>query len=284
VPKIVVVDDDYGSEILAEHLRFAGHEVVRLSSADEALSNLDNIASADLLILDIIMAPSKTDDLRVSGGRTAGMAVFQAVRRRSAKLPILAYTATSDKDIVDLLSNDPSTSYCPKWSAPSLREIRARVQSILGLENPKGSLTAFIVHGHDDHTKLAVKNYLQNNLGFSEPIILHEQPTLGRTLIEKFEDYAGQVQFAFVVLTPDDKLAESTATNDEKRRARQNVIFELGYFLALFGRISGRVLLLHRGPLELPSDVSGLIYIDISNGIEAAGELIRREIGNALKR
>lgn len=241
MPKIVVVDDDYGSEILVEHLRFAGHEVVRLSSADEALINIDTIASADLLILDIIMAPSKTADAGVSGGRTAGMAVFQAVRAKSSTLPILAYTATSDRDIVDLLSNDPSTTYCAKWTTPSLSEFRSRVQSILGLEDPKSSLKAFIVHGHDDHTKLTVKNYLQNSLDFAEPIVLHEQPNLGRTLIEKFEDYAGQVQFVFVVLTPDDKLAESTPSNDEKRRARQNVIFELGYFLATFGR-TGQVL------------------------------------------
>ncbi len=34
-------------------------------------------------------------------------------------------------------------------------------------------------------------------------VILHEQPNRGRTIIEKFEDYAG-VAFAVVLLTPDD--------------------------------------------------------------------------------
>ena len=65
-----------------------------------------------------------------------------------------------------------------------------------------------------------------------------------------------------------------------KRRARQNVIFEMGYFLAMLGRKSGRIFLLHQGALELPSDLSGVIYIDITNGIESAGELIRKGIEN----
>ena len=36
-----------------------------------------------------------------------------------------------------------------------------------------------------------------------EPIILHEQPEGGRTLIEKFEDYA-DVDYAIVLVTADD--------------------------------------------------------------------------------
>ena len=64
----------------------------------------------------------------------------------------------------------------------------------------------------------------------------------------------------------------------EKRRARQNVILELGFFLGTLGRRSGRVFLLYKGPLELPSDLGGVVYIDISKGIEAVSDQIRREI------
>ena len=52
----------------------------------------------------------------------------------------------------------------------------------------------------------------------------------------------------------------------------------IGYFYAKLQRSSGKVILLKRGAIELPSDISGIVYIDISNGIEAAGELIRREL------
>ena len=62
------------------------------------------------------------------------------------------------------------------------------------------------------------------------------------------------------------------------------MIFELGYFLGVFGRSSGRVFLLHKGALDLPSDISGVIYIDISNGVDAAGENIRRELADVVKR
>lgn len=68
------------------------------------------------------------------------------------------------------------------------------------------------------------------------------------------------------------------SSNEEKRRSRQNVVFELGYFLGKFQRKRGRVILLYTGPLELPSDLSGIVYVDIGSGIESAGETIRREL------
>lgn len=145
-------------------------------------------------------------------------------------------------------------------------------------------INCFIVHGHDGLEKLALKNYLQNSLGFAEPIILHEQPSKGRTIIEKFEDYAARATLVFVLLTPDDKMYSPAETSDngDKRQARQNVIFELGYFYAKLRRRSGRVILLHKGPLDLPSDISGIVYIDISDGITAAGEKIRSELAEWL--
>ncbi len=140
----------------------------------------------------------------------------------------------------------------------------------------------FIVHGHADSLKWELKNYLQNTIGLPEPIILHEQPNLGRNLMEKFEDFASTATLAFVLLTPDDVGSTADAADADKRRARQNVIFEMGYFMGLLRRASGRVVLLHQGPLELPSDIAGLVYIDISGGIENAGERIRRELSDVV--
>jgi predicted nucleotide-binding protein len=82
----------------------------------------------------------------------------------------------------------------------------------------------------------------------------------------------------FVLLTPDDEVAGPSDTNAEKRRARQNVIFEMGFFLGKLGSESGKILLLHKGPVDIPSDISGIEYIDITNEIESAGEKIRREL------
>jgi CheY-like chemotaxis protein len=281
---ITIVDDDFSIEILAENLRYFGHEVSRLANAQEALSNLDRLLGSDLLILDIIMeCPTDMPESKVSGGRTIGMTIFQRIRQKRADIPILAYSATSDRDVIDALRRDPHTRFLSKWTTPSLREVLATIENILGLQATIALPRPFIVHGHDDETKLAVKNYLQNTLKLPEPIILHEQPTIGRTLIEKFEYYAAYSQLAFVIMTPDDQTLTADRNDDEKRRARQNVILELGFFLGSLGRQSGRVFLLHKGPLELPSDLNGVVYVDITNGIDAAGEQIRKELEHVLR-
>lgn len=56
----------------------------------------------------------------------------------------------------------------------------------------------FIVHGHDNDAKLNMARALEK-AGF-EAIILHEQPDAGRTIIEKFENYA-DVSFAVILYT-----------------------------------------------------------------------------------
>lgn len=54
----------------------------------------------------------------------------------------------------------------------------------------------------------------------------------------------------------------------------------MGYFLGMLGRETGRVILLHVGPIDLPSDLSGVVYINITNGVQEAGEEIRKELEN----
>lgn len=138
-------------------------------------------------------------------------------------------------------------------------------------------LRLFIVHGHDDLLRLQVKEFLQDHLRLPTPIVLRDQPDMGRTLIEKFEEHADRVDAAVVLLTPDDKTTDDTGAADSFR-ARQNVILELGYFLGKFGRKSGRVLLLFKKPLQIPSDIDGVTYIDVTQGVEAASVKIQREL------
>lgn len=114
----------------------------------------------------------------------------------------------------------------------------------------------FIVHGRDEGVKQAVARFLEKLE--LRPIILSEQPNGGKTVIEKFEANA-DVGFAVVLLTPDDigSLDESGA--EQKHRARQNVIFELGYFVGKLGR--SRVCALYDQTVELPSDIVGVAYV-----------------------
>lgn len=87
-----------------------------------------------------------------------------------------------------------------------------------------------------------------------------------------FEEETEGVGLVFVLLTPDDFVDDTSA------RARQNVIFELGYFIGKLGRKSGRVIVLQKGEVDIPSDLSGILYIHIDNGIKEAGEKIRKAI------
>ena len=116
----------------------------------------------------------------------------------------------------------------------------------------------FVVHGHDEAARLAVARFLEQ-IGL-EAIILSEQPDQGRTIIEKFEECAADVGFAVVLLTPDDLGGVATAPVTGSR-ARQNVIFELGYFTGKLGR--GRACLMRKGVVEIPSDLHGVIYTDM---------------------
>ena len=116
----------------------------------------------------------------------------------------------------------------------------------------------FIVHGHDEEMKQAVARTVENiDL---KPIILHEQPNKGRTIIEKFEDYS-DVNFAIVLLSPDDIAYPKDKTPEDKEfRARQNVIFELGFFVGKLGREHVFILYREEHNFEFPSDYSGICY------------------------
>jgi predicted nucleotide-binding protein len=279
--KITIIDDDAALELLAENLSFQGHEVRRFNSISSALSSLDDILSSEFVVLDIYMdIPVPLTENLASGIRTSGMAVYKQIRLNNKKIPILVYSACQEKDTIDLIKKDPNSRFLAKSTSPSLKHIVSIIETELGIERTPPKPNVFIVHGHNDTLKYELKNYLQNTLGLPEPIILHEKPNMGRTLIQKFEDYAYSSNLAFILLTPDDKPANTDDSDDEKRRARQNVILELGFFLGKLGRETGRVILLYTGPLELPSDLSGVTYIDISNGIGAAGEEIRRELND----
>ena len=51
------------------------------------------------------------------------------------------------------------------------------------------------------------------------------------------------------------------ASAETHRRARQNVILELGYFLGKLGR--NGVCALHKAGVELPSDYQGVVYVEM---------------------
>lgn len=126
---------------------------------------------------------------------------------------------------------------------------------------PPRSRRVFVVHGHDEGAREAVARFLEK-LGF-EPVILHERANRNRTVIEKIEAYQ-DVGFAVVLLTPDD---EGCAKGGKPEpRARQNVLLELGYFMARLSRKN--VCVLKRGKVEIPSDFAGVVWMPMDAGTD----------------
>ena len=123
----------------------------------------------------------------------------------------------------------------------------------INIENFK---KVFIVHGHNNEVKVRVARFIEKLQ--LEAVILHEQPNKGRTIIEKFVDYA-DVGFAVILLTADDVGGKQVKTNRKLMpRARQNVLLELGYFLGRLGR--EKVFVLYENGVEMPSDYQGVIF------------------------
>jgi predicted nucleotide-binding protein len=168
--------------------------------------------------------------------------------------------------------NDEWPDWHRRWmkvqsrAANNLVSLRERLTFAIGEKSdPPGPTPAtgagknvFVVHGKDDATKQTVARFLEKVV---EPgvIVLAEQPDQGRTIIEKFEDYAAEVGYAVVLLTGDDEGRELGTEDALRPRARQNVILELGFFVGTLGR--GHVALLYEDGVELPSDIAGVLYL-----------------------
>lgn len=126
------------------------------------------------------------------------------------------------------------------------------------VENAELNNKVFIVHGHDESAQNKAARFVEK-LGF-EAIILHEKASSGRTIIEKIEHYS-DVGFAIVLYTPDDVGNKKSESGNLNVRARQNVVFEHGFLISKLGR--SNVAALVDGKLELPNDISGVVYIDL---------------------
>lgn len=135
------------------------------------------------------------------------------------------------------------------------------------------SRKVFIVHGHDDKVRVELSSLLID-LKF-EPVILHEQANEGLTLIEKFEKHS-DVEYAFILLTPDDVGCQKGNETRLKPRARQNVFFEFGFFAGKIGR--ERVCCLYTGDVEWPSDLNGFAHIPFKVSVNEVLLDILREL------
>lgn len=154
-------------------------------------------------------------------------------------------------DDLELSEKKEDLIYKPMLEEKKKKEI---IEEITELNNK-----VFIVHGHNEIMKQSVARIIEK-LDL-EPIILHEQANQGMTIIEKFLNNSN-VGFSIILLSADDiGYSKKDGNSSAKDRARQNVIFELGFFTAKLGRKRVVALVENSKNFEIPSDVHGVIYI-----------------------
>lgn len=159
-------------------------------------------------------------------------------------------------------------------SSPELSAVNAVHQALLSsidsyfaeaaAETPvAGAPKIFIAHGANHAVRDAIIVYLNTELRLNISVMQHVA-NAGRALPEKFEEAAAGCNFAVFILSADDHMVDKT-TGREVKRARQNVILEVGYFWGLLGRRAGVAFLVEKDPLmELPSDIEGIAWIPIT--------------------
>ena len=135
------------------------------------------------------------------------------------------------------------------WSPPT----NELILHALGVRHPR----LLIIHGRDTESCKQLQSHIRE-LGLPDPVVMALEPDRGAAIPEKFEQLAVHVDAAIALVTPDDvgRLGADEASA-MRSRARQNVWVEVGWF---WGRLDrSRVLLLGKGDVEMPSDLSGLM-------------------------
>lgn len=150
-----------------------------------------------------------------------------------------------------------------------------QVKQLLSSTKKNKTKKVFVVYGHDEIARTQLEAMLRR--WDLEPIILDQQASAGQTIIEKLEENATDVGYAIVLATPDD---EGKAKNDDtlQFRVRQNVVLELGLFLAKLGREKVAILLKESSNFEKPSDIQGLVYIPFQKKVDEVAISLIREL------
>jgi predicted nucleotide-binding protein len=277
-PTVLWADDDQlNNEPAVEALEYEGFKVLTAASGSAVLSQLaQHWPNVHVLVLDIKMPPgSKLRGRDTLNGHRTGLVLAKLLRERYPQLPVVGLSFVRDPE-VEAWFKLQGAPYISK-TAP-MKDIIRTIGSVAHARPVRRPPKCFIVHGHDHAALCELQDYLEHTLNFPRPVVLAEHPSAGRTIIEKLEEESESVDLVFVLLTADDRMAATSRGVRGCFRARQNVIFELGYFYAKLHRRQGRVIILHKAEAELPSDIHGVACIDISNGIARADRQIRQEL------
>lgn len=151
-------------------------------------------------------------------------------------------------------------------------ELTVRLLGVQDVEaKPILGVGIFITHGRDEQWR-RLQPYLEKQLGIPT-VELSQQAYRGRHTLTKLDEESNACNYAIVVMTGDDELKDESAP----RRARENVIHEIGFFQAKFG--IERVCLMYEEGTSIPSNIDGLGRVQFPKGrIEAGFSDLHREL------
>lgn len=219
------------------------------------------------------MSPDEMQKLLES--HNIGFSTTDIPHGRQFRFPDNAIANVYNKGTIVWQGKDTETAVKVKGlcgEKPTEVAAKSKPAGVVSVANNK----VFIVYGHDIGAREQLELLLRRMK--LEPVIIQNLPIAGDTIIEKLESNI-DVRYACVLLTPDDEGFAVGKPKEKKLRARQNVILELGMFLVRLGR--KRVAILHKGDLELPSDINGLIYVKFNKRVDEVKERLGAELQEA---
>jgi predicted nucleotide-binding protein len=269
---LFVDDDEFLIRPYMDAFESDGFRTIYAPSATKALRCLER-SSPDIVVVDVMMSPGRDLGYRdTAGGQETGIALARRIRRSHPDAFIFAFTSTFK--VHDWFPGDAHFTLVRKSSAPLPADLLHRVRLKLGLTKP----LIFIVHGRANEALRQLKRLIVRDFGLPEPLVLASLAGRTLTVLEKFEKYAARADIAIVLMTGDDKGRLQSDRGRATPRARINVQFELGYFCGLLDRKTGRIIVLSTANVDKGSDLQGLTWVDVSDGIAAARDDIQREI------
>jgi len=232
--------------------------------------------------------PFMLKNTRINPSSITGIEIWKTEKRTKDWDWIRAYGEDVTNDFVITLHGKPSFHQKSGTETGNVPSEEIKITQ---------SKNIFIVHGRDHEPMKELKMMLKE-FGLN-PVVLEELPGGSMTIIEKLEKYSEDVGFAFAILTSDDVgfrrsrfqsllrtatfefdhkkyFLEETIMHELKPRTRQNVLLEFGYFIGKLSR--NRVCCLYKGIVELPSDMSGIVYIPFQESINEVKDKIVKEL------
>lgn len=126
---IVWVDDDIEViDPVIQPIIDGGYEIIRFRTINEAMTSLDDLRTADLILLDMIIPPG---DDQNDVGIYSGVWILKKLRKEfDINTPVIVFSVVNPEKLKDELSGLDVAKYVRKPALPS--ELHKAVNEVLG--------------------------------------------------------------------------------------------------------------------------------------------------------